>query len=95
MSDITTYMTALQEQGIVLDTDDRRQVIQEQAQALAEDVGGNVLRDAGLLDEITNLVEAPTALLGSFSEESLELPREVSHYHHARQAALLCCRRRR
>ncbi len=77
VSDITTYMTALQEQGIVLDTDDRRQVIQEQAQALAEDVGGNVLRDAGLLDEITNLVEAPTALLGSFSEESLELPREV------------------
>jgi glycyl-tRNA synthetase len=30
-----------------------------------------------LLDEVTNLIEAPTALLGTFEEKYLKLPREV------------------
>ena len=36
-----------------------------------------MLDDAGLLDEVTNLVEAPTALLGHFEDKFLKLPREV------------------
>ena len=33
--------------------------------------------DPGLLDEVTDLVEQPTALRGSFAEEYLRLPKEV------------------
>ncbi|HUM37303.1 MAG TPA: glycine--tRNA ligase subunit beta, partial [Anaerolineae bacterium] len=48
-----------------------------QVQALAESVGGRILEDAALLEEVTNLVEVPTALLGSFETRYLELPQEA------------------
>jgi glycyl-tRNA synthetase len=40
-------------------------------------VGGQTPNDPALLDEVTDLVEQPTALRGSFSEEYLRLPKEV------------------
>ncbi|MEO1667900.1 MAG: glycine--tRNA ligase subunit beta [Chloroflexota bacterium] len=74
---VAEYMDVLKNQGIILDIDQRRTEITRQAKALAQSVGGKLLKDDGLLDEVANLIEAPTALLGSFSEESLELPRDV------------------
>ncbi|MEM6527586.1 MAG: glycine--tRNA ligase subunit beta [Chloroflexota bacterium] len=74
---VTEYMDALKNQGIILDIDQRRTEITRQAKALAQSMGGKLLRDDDLLDEVANLIEAPTALLGSFGEESLELPRDV------------------
>jgi glycyl-tRNA synthetase len=71
------YFTALQAQGIILDRDERRRAIIEQAKALAESVGGRIPDDPGLLDEVTNLVEAPKAFLGTFETKYLGLPREV------------------
>ena len=49
----------------------------EQVTALAKDVGGYILEDEALLDEVTNLVERPTPLRGTFEQRYLELPREV------------------
>ena len=46
------------------------------AQELAASVGGVVEVDA-LLDEVTNLVEWPTPILGSFEERYLELPGQI------------------
>ncbi|MEO0561543.1 MAG: glycine--tRNA ligase subunit beta [Chloroflexota bacterium] len=71
------YGAALNEQGVILDRDTRQDDILRQAQGLAQHINGLVLRDDGLLDEVTNLVEAPTAFMGAFSKESLELPRQV------------------
>jgi glycyl-tRNA synthetase len=71
------YFHRLSEQGIRLDREERRQVIAEQVQALAREAGGAIPDDPALLDEVTNLVEAPTALLGSFDPSHLKLPREV------------------
>ncbi|MEP7293016.1 MAG: glycine--tRNA ligase subunit beta, partial [Chloroflexota bacterium] len=71
------YFTTLDAEGILLDIDWRRQVITEQVEAIATKVGGRILDDARLLDEVTNLVERPTALLGRFEEKYLKLPREV------------------
>ena len=45
--------------------------------ALAAEVGGVVPDDPGLLDEVTDLVEQPTAIRGSFEAEYLRLPKEV------------------
>ncbi|MFO7321415.1 MAG: glycine--tRNA ligase subunit beta [Chloroflexota bacterium] len=73
----SAYFDLLETQGIVVDREARRERVREQAAALAAEVGGRVPEDAGLLDEVTNLIEAPTALRGSFEEEYLELPREV------------------
>jgi len=71
------FLSALEEQGIILDQDQRTQRIRAQVEMLAEEVGGQAVIEADLLAEVTNLVEAPLGLRGSFEPEHLELPREV------------------
>jgi glycyl-tRNA synthetase len=71
------YFRTMEAQGILLDGEDRSQRIRAQVAALAKQVGGEVTPDLELLDEVTNLVEAPTALRGSFDPSHLDLPREV------------------
>ena len=51
--------------------------IRAQVEALAAGFGGSAIIDAALLEEVTALVEWPTALAGRFDERYLELPREV------------------
>ncbi len=69
--------TFLASQGILLDADERRLAIQDQVGRLAAEVSGAIPDDPALLAEVTNLVEAPTALRGSFDPQHLKLPREV------------------
>ena len=71
------YFGLLEKEGIVLDPQVRKDQIRAQVRALSAEVGGNTEVDEALLDEVTQLVEAPTALRGSFSEEQLRLPPEV------------------
>lgn len=73
------YPAFLAEHGIVLDGRERRSRIVAAATELAAGVGGtvDVVVEAVLIDEITNLVEAPTAILGSFAGKYLELPPEI------------------
>ncbi len=72
------YPAYLQEQGIILDSEQRRDLIWEQALALAEKAAGTLEKDPDLLGEISNLVERPASLLGSFDQRYLQnLPPEV------------------
>ncbi len=71
------YVSSLAVQGVLIDPAERRARIQEQIAALADQVGGRIPDDPGLLAEVTNLVEAPTALRGTFEPSYLDLPREV------------------
>jgi glycyl-tRNA synthetase len=71
------YWQIMQDNNIVVEVDQRRLMIQEQAQALAAEVNGIIPDDPALLAEVTNLVESPTALRGDFEPEYLELPAAV------------------
>ena len=73
------YPAFLAAHGIVLDTAERRARIVTAATELAAEVGGtvDVVAESALVDEVTNLVETPTAIRGSFAERYLELPPEV------------------
>ena len=71
------YLEILEGQGIILDQDLRQKRIQNDLEHLAGKVGGEVTEDQRLLTEVTHLVEAPTALLGEFDKDFLDLPREV------------------
>ena len=71
------YLDELKQLGVLLDVSDRREEIHNQVDALAKQAGGVVPQDDGLLDEVTQLVEAPKAMLGQFAKDFLELPREV------------------
>ncbi|NPV75253.1 MAG: glycine--tRNA ligase subunit beta [Anaerolineae bacterium] len=75
--DAADYFAAMRAQQIVLDPQERKQVIARQAQALMQTQNGAATLDEGLLDEVTHLVEAPTAFLGRFEPSFLELPSEV------------------
>ncbi|GMR09606.1 MAG: glycine--tRNA ligase [Anaerolineae bacterium] len=71
------YFKALEAQEIIADPELRRSEIQKQIEHLSTEVSGSVGYDAELLQEVTNLVEAPHALLGKYEEAFLDLPRQV------------------
>ncbi|HEX4700974.1 MAG TPA: glycine--tRNA ligase subunit beta, partial [Pseudonocardiaceae bacterium] len=73
------YLEFLAGHGIVVDADERRTQIVALARQLVAGVGGtvDVVRESALLDEVANLVEWPTPILGSFAQRYLELPPEI------------------
>jgi glycyl-tRNA synthetase beta chain len=72
------YEQVLREQGKVIpDFGERRTRIGTQVVAAAESLSGEALLSDSLLDEVTALVEWPSAITGSFEARFLELPREV------------------
>ncbi len=71
------YLPLMAAHQVMVDRAARRAAIAAQVAALAAEVGGQIPDDPGLLDEVTDLVEQPTALRGSFAEEYLRLPKEV------------------
>lgn len=72
-----TYIGIMADQNIFLNRNERREIILDQISGLADKVGGTIPDDEDLLDEVTNLVEAPMALMGTFEEKYLSLPRDV------------------
>jgi glycyl-tRNA synthetase len=71
------YFDVIRKAGILLDSDERSKNIVEQVKQAAASVNGEAIIEPGLLAEVTNLVEKPTAVLGSFNAEFLSLPRDV------------------
>ncbi len=72
------YARVLREPGRVLaDFTVRRDAIRAGADTAAAALGGRILWDEALLDEVTALVEWPVPLAGGFERRFLELPREV------------------
>ncbi len=71
------YASRIERQAIIGKIDARRDVIRQQVQLAAATVNGRVPVDEGLLNEVTNLVEQPTALLGSFEADYLQIPKQV------------------
>ena len=62
---------------VIADFEKRRQFIVSQVRKLEKKHDCHVELDETLLNEVTNLVEWPTVLIGDFEKEFLELPDEV------------------
>ncbi len=77
VQDAAEYFAALKQQGIILSPQERRETIRKQVLDLIAEVRGEPLVDEALLDEVNYLVEAPSALRGTFDEEHLSLPEAV------------------
>lgn len=71
------YLSKLEKHYVIVDPERRRQLVWEQVTRLAAQEGGKVEEDEELLEEVTQLLEYPTALCGRFDEKFLELPPEV------------------
>ncbi len=71
------YQQLLHTHGMVMvDYEKRREQIRKLIDKAAAKVGSAIIEE-DLLDEVTSMVEWPTALLGQFKSEFLELPPEV------------------
>ncbi|MEO0817583.1 MAG: glycine--tRNA ligase subunit beta [Pseudomonadota bacterium] len=72
------YAAKLSDEGrIILTRDERRAMIEAQAEKLCADNGLALIEDKGLLEEVVGLVELPVAILGEMDPAFLELPPEV------------------
>ena len=70
------YLAKLRKAGVLVDPGERRAAVEKE---LARAVGkvGRIRPDEALVEQVTNLVEAPTGVLGEFEASNLELPPEV------------------
>jgi len=71
------YENVLAAAAVMPDPAARRALIQEQIAALEVEHEAKIIPDDALLDEVTNLVEKPTAVCGTFAQTYLAVPREV------------------
>jgi glycyl-tRNA synthetase beta chain len=71
------YEAALDKAHVVADVSKRRAMLLEKVRAAAKGTGGQLLEDESLVDQVTNLVELPSPVVGSFEARHLDLPPEV------------------
>ena len=72
-----SYCDDLRAARVIVDFDERRQLIADGVAREAAAQGGNAVIEADLLDEVTALNEWPVPLLGRFEERFLKVPPEA------------------
>ena len=77
VSGFDDYAAALKKHYVILDPEERAQMIWQDAANIAFASGLEIVEDAGLLAEVSGLVEWPVVLMGEIDQEFLELPPEV------------------
>jgi len=75
-ADFEKYKQLLRERFVVVDFEERRAKLAEGIEKRASENSWKIFHE-GLLDEVTNLLEVPNILVGSFEERYLDLPEEV------------------
>ena len=71
------YFCKLDKYGVILYPDERRKIILEQMKNIEQRHNVKIEIDTELLEEVVAITEYPTALIGKFDIEFLELPEEV------------------
>ena len=74
ISDPLSYQETMRHAFVIVDQDERREMIRTGLLAVADKLGGHVWHNADLLEEINYLVEYPTPLYGRIDDEFLKLP---------------------
>jgi len=74
---VDDYITKAEQHHVIPQIEKRRQMIEEQLEELAGQLGGKINPDDELLAEVSFLVETPQALAGTIEERFLQLPPEL------------------
>lgn len=74
LSHADRYVEALKDQFVLVDFEERENMIRQQIYAMAQDENWAVPIDADLLEEVAAIVEWPTAFYGDFEAKYLEIP---------------------
>ena len=75
--DAEDYFQKIEENFVIVDPEKRRDLILRQMKELEEEYGFRIGEDDELLEEVVFLVEYPTALVGDFEEQFLQIPAEA------------------
>ena len=71
------YQDKLRKALVIIDRNERKRLIQEEAKKLADAKKLRLRKDEALLEEVAGLVEWPNILMGSIDEEFMEVPSEA------------------
>ena len=77
VANASEYKEKLRTAMVMLDREERKQVILDGAKKLAADAGFDLLEDNGLLEEVCGLVEWPVPVMGKVDDLFMDIPREV------------------
>jgi glycyl-tRNA synthetase beta chain len=75
--DFAHYLEESKRHFVIADPLERQAIIRREVAKLAAGSGGTVLDDPELLEQVSYLVEYPSAILGTFSPDFLQVPKEV------------------
>ena len=75
--DLAHYLEECERHFVIPDPERRKEIIRGEIARVAKKANGHVLPDEGLLEQVSFLVEYPSAVAGTFSPDFLAVPREV------------------
>lgn len=75
--DYAHYLEECERHFVIPDPERRKEIIRRETHRVAIAAGGHLLPDEELLEQVSFLVEYPSAVHGTFSEEFLVVPKEV------------------
>lgn len=75
--DFAHYLEECERHFVIVDQERRKETIRKETHRIAKTTGGHLLPDEALLDEVTYLVEYPSAIIGTIPAEFLVVPKEV------------------
>lgn len=71
------YEAALKAAYVILDADERKQIIAHEAKQKAFALGLELIEDEGLLNEVAGLAEWPVVLIGTIEDQFMNVPPEI------------------
>lgn len=74
---IEEYFIKIKENNVIIDIEERKDMIKRSIASLCQGENEKVLIENDLLNEVTNLVEYPYPIVGSFNSDFLDVPQEV------------------
>lgn len=75
--DAASYIRMLERQGVIVDPQRRRKLIEEQIAAICHKAEFQLNEDEALLDQAVYATEQPQAIMGSFKNTYLDMPEEI------------------
>jgi glycyl-tRNA synthetase beta chain len=75
--DAASYVRTLERQGVIVDQQRRRKLIEEQITAICHKTGFELNADEALLDQAVYSTEQPLSVIGSFKDTYLGVPEEI------------------
>ncbi len=71
------YEKALRDAHVILDAEERKEIIVHEAKQKAFALGLEPIEDAGLLEEVAGLAEWPVVLIGAIEDQFMDVPPEI------------------